>query len=250
MELHQGHGQIDPGLACPLEVQDDRVLTGEVLAQVALRLRRTRPPRGPSTGSMTATLLTTTSSTPRTDPSSMIWDCVEHAYPLRDRRLASRYGRRVPPELRVEPIAKEQMDALLPLIAAYQRFYEVEEIDEERNRSFFSRFLSPSDDGLLLGAWRGGHIARLRLPLLELHFAGASQDRATERSLRRPHDTRGEGVGRALIEASAAAGRERGAQRLEWVTQTATRPPSASMTRLAPRNRPGSSTSSRSRPQL
>jgi ribosomal protein S18 acetylase RimI-like enzyme len=32
---------------------------------------------------------------------------------------------------------------------------------------------------------------------------------------------RGEGIGRALVDASAAAGRERGAQRLEWVTQTA-----------------------------
>jgi GNAT superfamily N-acetyltransferase len=31
---------------------------------------------------------------------------------------------------------------------------------------------------------------------------------------------RGEGVGRALIEASAAIARERGAQRLQWITAT------------------------------
>ena len=36
---------------------------------------------------------------------------------------------------------------------AYQRFYEVDEIDDERNRAFFGRFLAPSDDGMLLGAW-------------------------------------------------------------------------------------------------
>jgi GNAT superfamily N-acetyltransferase len=36
-------------------------------------------------------------------------------------------------------------------------------------------------------------------------------------------EARGQGVGRALIEASAAAGRERGAQRLEWVTQVGNR---------------------------
>ncbi len=59
------------------------------------------------------------------------------------------------------------MDALLPLIAAYQRFYEVEEIDDERNRAFFSRFIAPSDDGMLLGAWRDERAARLRLPLLD-----------------------------------------------------------------------------------
>ena len=46
------------------------------------------------------------------------------------------------------------MDALLPLIAAYQRFYEAPEVDDERNRAFFSRFLAPSEDGMLLGAWR------------------------------------------------------------------------------------------------
>ena len=34
-------------------------------------------------------------------------------------------------EVRVEPVAEEQFEALLPMIAAYQRFYEVEEIDEE-----------------------------------------------------------------------------------------------------------------------
>jgi len=50
------------------------------------------------------------------------------------------------------------MDALLPLIADYQRFYEAETIDEERNRAFFSRFVSPSEDGMLLGAWRDGEL--------------------------------------------------------------------------------------------
>ena len=77
----------------------------------------------------------------------------------------------VPGELQIEPIAAEQFEALLPLIAAYQRFYEVEEIDEERNRAFFRRFLAPSDDGLLLGAWRRRRPGRLRLPLLALHLA-------------------------------------------------------------------------------
>ena len=53
----------------------------------------------------------------------------------------------VPAELHIEPISPEQVQVLLPLIGAYQRFYEVEEIDEERNRAFFSRFLAPSAPG-------------------------------------------------------------------------------------------------------
>ena len=41
------------------------------------------------------------------------------------------------------------------MIAAYQGFYEAEDIREDRNREFFRRFLSPSDEGMLIGAWRG-----------------------------------------------------------------------------------------------
>ena len=62
------------------------------------------------------------------------------------------------PEVRVEPVATEQFDQLLPLIAAYQRFYEVDDVDEGRNRAFFARFLAPSEDGMLLGAWRGDEL--------------------------------------------------------------------------------------------
>jgi hypothetical protein len=54
--------------------------------------------------------------------------------------------------IEVGPVQEEEFETLLPLIAAYQRFYEVEEIDDERNRSFFRRFLAPSDDGELLAA--------------------------------------------------------------------------------------------------
>jgi len=55
---------------------------------------------------------------------------------------------------------------------------------------------------------------------------------------------RGQGVGRALIEASAAVARERGAAHLEWSTAPTTSPPSASTTRQEPSAPSGSSTSS------
>ena len=59
--------------------------------------------------------------------------------------------------VQVRPIRSEEMDELLPLIAGYQRFYRAEP-DEERNRTFFSRFIDPSEDGLLLGAWVNGEV--------------------------------------------------------------------------------------------
>jgi GNAT superfamily N-acetyltransferase len=128
-----------------------------------------------------------------------------------------RYGERVPGELRIEPIEATQLDKLLPLIAAYQRFYEMEEIDEERNRVFFSRFIAPSEDGMLLGAWRGGEL--LGYACLYWHFTSlVPAETVLMNDLYVGPEARGQGVGRSLIEASAGIARERGAHHLEWAT--------------------------------
>jgi GNAT superfamily N-acetyltransferase len=120
-------------------------------------------------------------------------------------------------ELRVEPISPAQLGALLPLIAAYQRFYEVAEVDDERNRAFFARFLAPSEDGLLLGAWRGGEL--VGYACLYWHFTSLiPAETVLMNDLYVEEMARGRGVGRALIEASAAVARKRGAHHLEWAT--------------------------------
>jgi GNAT superfamily N-acetyltransferase len=120
-------------------------------------------------------------------------------------------------ELRIEPIAEGQFETLLPMIAAYQRFYKAEDIREDRNREFFRRFLAPSDDGMLIGAWRGDRL--VGYACLYWHF---SSTKAVESVLMNDlyvdEGARGEGLGRALIEAAAEAARERGAPILEWST--------------------------------
>jgi GNAT superfamily N-acetyltransferase len=121
-------------------------------------------------------------------------------------------------QLRIDRIAGEQMEALLPLIAAYQRFYRVEEIDGERNRAFFSRFLHPSEDGVLLGAWEDERL--LGYACLYWHFSSlVPAETVLMNDLYVLEPARGRGVGRALIEASAAVARERGAHHLEWSTE-------------------------------
>lgn len=55
----------------------------------------------------------------------------------------------------VRPVAEEELAVVLPLLAAYQRFYGVKEPDDERNMTFFRRFLAPSDHGELIAAWDG-----------------------------------------------------------------------------------------------
>jgi GNAT superfamily N-acetyltransferase len=123
----------------------------------------------------------------------------------------------VPDELQIAPVEAAEFEQLLPLIAAYQRFYEVEDIDEERNRRFFRRFLAPSDDGMLLGAREGGEI--LGYACLYWHFSSLSAaESVLMNDLFVSEAARGRGVGRGLIEASAAVARERGAAHLEWAT--------------------------------
>jgi GNAT superfamily N-acetyltransferase len=118
---------------------------------------------------------------------------------------------------RIEPITTEQVERLLPMIAAYQRFYEVEEIDEERNRKFFARFIAPSENGMLLGAWREDEL--IGYACLYWHFTSlVPAETVLMNDLFVAEAARGQGVGRALIEASANIARTRGAHHLEWAT--------------------------------
>lgn len=142
---------------------------------------------------------------------------IDRAVPAHERSLAWRYRGAVPAEVEIAPIAVEEFEQLLPLIAAYQRFYEVEEIDEERNRTFFRRFLAPSEDGLLLGARSEGRL--VGYACLYWHFSSLEAcECVLMNDLFVDESVRGQGVGRALIEATAEVARERGVPFVEWST--------------------------------
>jgi GNAT superfamily N-acetyltransferase len=123
----------------------------------------------------------------------------------------------MPAEVEIAPIAPEEFEELLPQIAAYQRFYEVEDVDDERNRAFFRRFLAPSEDGLLLGARSEGRV--VGYACLYWHFSSLEAcESVLMNDLYVDESVRGQGVGRALIEASAEVAREREVPFVEWST--------------------------------
>lgn len=118
--------------------------------------------------------------------------------------------------VRVGTIQEDDYEQVLPLIAGYQRFYEAEP-DEGRNREFFRRFLDPSEDGTLLGAWIGNELvgfATLYWTFSSTHAAEV----ALMNDLFVAEGHRGAGIGLALIQASVDAARRRGMRHLEWVT--------------------------------
>ena len=122
------------------------------------------------------------------------------------------------PGIEVGPVQEEEFETLLPLIAAYQSFYEVDEIDNERNRSFFRRFLAPSEDGELLAARDEGGLI-LGYACLYWHLSSlAAVETVLMNDLFVAPEARGRGIGRTLIEASRDVARARGAGWLEWAT--------------------------------
>src|SRR5438309_11869380 len=101
-------------------------------------------------------------------------------------------------EVDVRPVNAAELEEVLPLIEGYQRFYGAEP-DIERNRRFFSRFLDPSEEGLLLAAWVDG--SAVGFATLYWFF---SSTKAAETVLMNDlfvrDDIRGKGIGRELIQ--------------------------------------------------
>ena len=122
----------------------------------------------------------------------------------------------MPEEVRVAPLTQDDLEALLPLFAGYQIFYEAEP-DDDRNREFLRRFIDPSDDGLLLGAWVDDEL----VGFANIYWTFSST-RAGEVALMNDlfvaEGQRGRRIGLALIEAAAEAARKRGMAHLEWLT--------------------------------
>jgi GNAT superfamily N-acetyltransferase len=117
---------------------------------------------------------------------------------------------------RAEPA---DIDELLPLIAAYQDFYEVEPVESELNREFFSRFLGSDETGWIYLAEAGPGGEPIGFACFYRHKSSLSAtDTILMNDLFVTEGARGSGIGRALIEQGLDLAMENGASCLEWST--------------------------------
>src|SRR6202140_4796472 len=108
----------------------------------------------------------------------------------------------------VRPIHRSELEELLPLVAGYQRYYGAEP-NVERNRRFFSRFLDPSDVGLLLGAWMNEGLAGFAT-LYWFFSSTKAADSVLMNDLFVREDLGGAGIGRGLIQRATEVARRGG----------------------------------------
>ncbi|HXC76473.1 MAG TPA: GNAT family N-acetyltransferase [Candidatus Acidoferrum sp.] len=120
------------------------------------------------------------------------------------------------PEVEVRRLRESELDLVLPLIAGYQTFYGAKP-DTDRNRRFFSRFLHPSQEGVLLGAWVDGSLVGFAT-LYWFFSSTKAAESVLMNDLFVQEGTRGKGIGRALIQEALDEARRRGAAHLEWFT--------------------------------
>jgi len=118
--------------------------------------------------------------------------------------------------MHIETVTAATFELVLPLIAAYQRFYEATP-DEARNRAHFSQFLGDHTNGIQFIALDSG--AALGFATLYFPFSSVSA-RVTclMNDLFTVPEARGRGVGRALIGHCLRYAGERGFSGIWWQT--------------------------------
>ena len=119
----------------------------------------------------------------------------------------------------IAPATHDDLDDVLPLFAGYQRFYAGEAQPDDHNRAFLTRFVAPSDDGLLLLAREQDTGEPLGFANLYWTFSSVSAvEHALMNDLFVSEAARGTDVGHALIEAAREQAAQRGVESMSWMT--------------------------------
>jgi len=118
----------------------------------------------------------------------------------------------------IEDVSDDNLHEVLPLIAEYQEFYDVEEIDSEKNKDYFSQFTRKNNDNgsLHLIRHNGNAIGFITI------YKGFSSTRAESvailNDLYIKPDHRGNGYAKKLVSYAFKTAKSKGYSRLQWLT--------------------------------
>lgn len=117
----------------------------------------------------------------------------------------------------IEKVNQDTIDLVLPLIRAYQSFYQCSSIDDEANRAHFSQFGPASDKGCLFVYLDNG----CPVGFATVYFTYSSTlpgKVGVMNDLYTVEDCRGRGIGRRLTDHCLHYAKSMGALRLQWLT--------------------------------
>lgn len=117
----------------------------------------------------------------------------------------------------IEPVSKNNLAEVLPLIRAYQEFYKVAETSDSKNAEFFSQFGESNPTGCQFLFRESGKV----IGFATVYFSFTSTITAKIAVLNDVYTEpgyRGKGVASQLIEHCRGYAAKHGAARLQWVT--------------------------------
>lgn len=123
----------------------------------------------------------------------------------------------------IEPIDEKNLNETLPLIRKYQEFYKVTNINDEKNKEFFSQFGVSSNKGCVFGYRENKKL----VAFATVYFSYASSiisKIAIMNDLYTSEEYRKKGIATKLIKHCEKYAKERGAVRLQWVTAASNEP--------------------------
>ena len=118
----------------------------------------------------------------------------------------------------IEAVSENNLEEVLPLIRLYQQFYKIADIDDERNRQFFSQFHENNDNGCLF-LYRNNQGEAVAFATVYFSYVSSIPAKVgIMNDLYTIQSHRGKGIGRELINHCLQFAISKGAARLQWIT--------------------------------
>jgi len=117
----------------------------------------------------------------------------------------------------IEEVTSQNIEDVLPLIREYQIFYGVKDIDEEKNREFFSQFIQNHENGIL-HLYKVAHKAIGFTTIYKGFSSTRSETVAVLNDLYIQPSYRGNGYAKELINNALKTAKLMGFSRLQWLT--------------------------------